>query len=215
LLCSRHNPSLFQRNGTGSHLYTPNLHTLGLQGTHSVERTYIALVGYGFNRCLSLPYIYIISHFVVFVKRFSKKFATFLEKAFVQEKVQFLFTSCRLGFLHRPNLLTHTSCPLDTYIIPHFVIFVKRFLKIFQKTFSRLTAHTYCASLIARPLTLILYHKNTLLSIWQIAQTFAHGEREICAKHRRRPGDDPGRPPHMNKCSYVHTNKKPCIRARL
>lgn len=58
-----------------------------------------------------LPYIYIIPYFVVFVKRFSKKFATFLEKVFIQEKVQFLFTSCRLGFLHRPNLLTHTSYP--------------------------------------------------------------------------------------------------------
>ena len=107
MLCSRHNPSLLQRNGTGSHLYTPNLHTLGLQGTHSVERTYIALVGFGFNRCLSLPYI---------------------------------------------------------YIIPHLSGFVKRFLKIFQKTFSRLTAHTYCASLIARPLTLILYHTFMVLS---------------------------------------------------
>ena len=28
LLCSRHHPSLLQRNGTGSHLYTANLHTL-------------------------------------------------------------------------------------------------------------------------------------------------------------------------------------------
>jgi hypothetical protein len=137
LLCSRHNPSLLQRNGTGSHLYTPNLHTLGLQGTHSVERTYIALVGFGFNRCLSLPYI---------------------------------------------------------YIIPHFCGFVKRFLKIFQKTFSRLIAYTYCASLIARPLTLILYHKNTHLSIWQIAQTFARGRGTICAKRRRHPG---GRAPSL------------------
>ena len=82
------------------------------------------------------PYIYIIPHFCGFVKRFSKKFATFLEKAFVQEKVQFLFTSCRLGFLHRPNLLTHTSCPLDTYIIPHFSVFVKGFFKSFWKIFS-------------------------------------------------------------------------------
>jgi len=60
---------------------------------------------------ISLDYIYIIPYFVVFVKRFSKKSATFLEKVFIQEKVQFLFTSCRLGFLHRPNLLTHTSYP--------------------------------------------------------------------------------------------------------
>ena len=119
----------------------------------------------------------------------------------------------------RSRVLFELTCTvpssLDIYIIPHFSVFVKRFLKIFQKTFSRLTAHTYCASLIARLLTLILYHKNTHLSIWQNAQTFAHDEMEICAKRRRRPGDDPGRPSYMNKCSYVHTNKKPCIRARL
>ena len=81
------------------------------------------------------PYIFIIPHFCGFVKRFSKKFATFLEKAFIQEKIQFLFTSCRLGFLHRPNLLTHTSCPLDIYIIPQFSMFVKPFLKKTWKKF--------------------------------------------------------------------------------
>ena len=42
LLCSRHNPSLLQRNGSGSHLYTANLHTL--RSVHWVE-VLLALVG--------------------------------------------------------------------------------------------------------------------------------------------------------------------------
>ena len=97
------------------------------------------------------PYIYIIPHFCGFVKRFSKKFATFLEKAFVQEKVQFLFTSCRLGFLHRPNLLTRTSCPLDTYIIPQFNVFVKSFLKKLDKNFVCGAARTHMIPLPTLP----------------------------------------------------------------
>ena len=116
--------------------------------------------------------------------------------------------------------LSWHPCPLDTYIIPHFSVFVKRFLKFFQKTFSRLTAHTYCASLIARPLTLILYHKQTHLSIWQIAQTFVRWRGTICAICTTRPGDNPGektaRAPATYEwlliCSY---KQKPCIRARL
>ena len=102
------------------------------------EFPFSCYLGTDFHSTLSapLPYTYIIPHFCGFVKRFSKEFATFLEKAFVQEKVQFLFTSCRRRFLHRPNLLTRTSCPLDTYIIPHFSVFVKRFLKYFSKIFS-------------------------------------------------------------------------------
>ena len=56
LLCSRHNPSLLQRNGTGSHLYPPNLHTLGSRQSAETERgkSYIALVGFGSSPLLSL-----------------------------------------------------------------------------------------------------------------------------------------------------------------
>ena len=42
LLCSRHNPAFLQRTGSGSHLYTANLHTL--RSVHRVE-VLLALVG--------------------------------------------------------------------------------------------------------------------------------------------------------------------------
>ena len=42
LLCSRHNPAFLQRTGSGSHLYTANLHTL--RSVHRVEDL-LALVG--------------------------------------------------------------------------------------------------------------------------------------------------------------------------
>lgn len=60
----------------------------------------------------SLYLTFTLYHTLWYLSRgFLKNLQLFLEKAFVQEKVQFLFTSCRLGFLHRPNLLTHTSYP--------------------------------------------------------------------------------------------------------
>ena len=56
LLCSRHNPSFLQLNGSGSHLYPPNLHTLGSRQSVETERgkSYIALVGFGSSPLLSL-----------------------------------------------------------------------------------------------------------------------------------------------------------------
>ena len=56
LLCSRHNPSFLQLNGSGSHLYPPNLHTLGSRQSAETERgkSYIALVGFGSSPLLSL-----------------------------------------------------------------------------------------------------------------------------------------------------------------
>lgn len=73
LLCSRHNPSLLQRNGSGSHLYTANLHTL-----RSGHRELVLHRSRGL-RFFPLPSLafctLIVSHFKGFVKRFFELFS--------------------------------------------------------------------------------------------------------------------------------------------
>jgi hypothetical protein len=72
LLCSRHNPSFLQRNGTGSHLYTAHLHTVRSRSLSA--RSYIAHVGFGSSPLpRSLVSVIIIPHFRGFVKSFFQK----------------------------------------------------------------------------------------------------------------------------------------------
>ena len=67
LLCSRHNPAFLQRTGSGSHLYSANLHTL--RSDRGAE-VLLALVGTRSLGRLALPFCtLIVSHFKGFVKR--------------------------------------------------------------------------------------------------------------------------------------------------
>ena len=116
LLCSRHNPSFLQRNGTGPHLYSAHLHTVRSRSLSA--RSYIAHVGFGSSPLpRSLVSMIIISYFWRFVKR--DFFADFSRS---------FFTRCTL------ITLLGAPCggfPLDILIIPHLTLFVKGFFEIF------------------------------------------------------------------------------------
>ena len=72
VLCSRHNPSLLQLNGSGSHLYPAHLHTV--RSDHGAE-VLLTLVGLSLWDCLALPFCtLIVSHFKGFVKGFVELF---------------------------------------------------------------------------------------------------------------------------------------------
>ena len=60
LLCSRHNPAFLQRTGSGSHLYSANLHTL--RSGHGAE-VLLALVGtHLFVVALPSPFVLLLYH---------------------------------------------------------------------------------------------------------------------------------------------------------
>ena len=73
-LCNRHNPTLLQPRGSGSHLYTANRYTLRWDVFGG--EVLLALVGFPFFRVAS-PHlcVFIIAHLVRFVKGFLKNFS--------------------------------------------------------------------------------------------------------------------------------------------
>lgn len=88
LLCSRHNPAFLQRTGSGSHLYSANLHTL--RSGHGAE-VLLTLVSLSLWDCLALSFCtLIVSYFKGFVKRFFELFS-------FGREILFYFTQLRIG----------------------------------------------------------------------------------------------------------------------
>ena len=76
LLCSRHNPSFLQLNGTGPHLYSAHLHTVRSRSLSA--RSYTTLVGLGVSPLpRPLVSVIIIPYLNRFVKGFFEIFSFF------------------------------------------------------------------------------------------------------------------------------------------
>ena len=150
MLCSRHNPSLLQLNGSGSHLYTANLHTL-----RSGHRELVLHRSRGL-RFFPLPSLafctLIVSHFKGFVKRF---FELFL----FGREILFYFTQLRIG-----ERLFAPVCLFCTLIVSQLGRFVKRFLKFLSKDFFYSVRPSPLASCGLLLTSLTLYHTSGGLS---------------------------------------------------
>ena len=117
LLCSRHNPAFLQRTGSGSHLYSANLHTL--RSGHGAE-VLLTLVGLSLWDCLALSFCtLIVSYFKGFVKRFFELFS-------FGREILFYFTQLRIG-----ERLFAPVCLFCTLIVSYFGGFVKGFFTFF------------------------------------------------------------------------------------
>ena len=101
VLCSRHNPSFLQLNGSGSHLYPAHLHTVRSDRGAEVLPT---LVGLSLWDCLALPFCTLI---VSQLGRFVKRFLKFLSKDFFYSVRPSPLASC--GLLLTSLTLYHIS----------------------------------------------------------------------------------------------------------
>lgn len=109
LLCSRHHPAFLQQTGSGSHLYTANLHTLR-SGHRKLDL--LALVGTPLWGCRSLTlYLY----YIIRIGVCQEVFQLFLKK--------------RTLLLSAPFVLDDGILPLDIYIVSQTIRFVNTFFK--------------------------------------------------------------------------------------
>jgi hypothetical protein len=151
-VCIAHNPLLFQPLGALVHIYIPQMRTPC--GRKSLSgRSYSVTLRPHSSCCLPSFCI----HYSILCGVCQEVFQTFFEKFFINSE---------WGLTHylRSTPYSFTSCPLDTYIIPHFVGFVKGFLKSFSNFFgvgSFVRGHRPSHL----PLTLIVYHRPHQKSI--------------------------------------------------
>ena len=129
LLCSRHNPAFLQRTGSGSHLYSANLHTL--RSGHGAK-VLLALVGihFSWSPCPLLLYPYYSTSLrvcqEVFLNFFEILFGVFwtpLDFSYIVPQVgafvKRFFTFFEGLGLASPAALEGFPSPLDTNSIPH------------------------------------------------------------------------------------------------
>jgi hypothetical protein len=102
------------------------------------------------NGVIGSPLVYILYHIFVVLSRGFQKFLQKFLKGFATYR-QPIAVDCDFGYPCGVATL-QPPCPFDTYIIPHFVAFVKGFLKNFLKIFRGAITST----LIALPLTVYI-----------------------------------------------------------
>ena len=136
LLCSRHNPAFLQRTGSGSHLYSANLHTLRSRTLSS--RTYPTLVGLATLLLPCFPHLH--PYYSTRMGICQGVFKSFLKLFFNQHHS---LAHCVPLVDSLVTGVSRLSFPLDTISIPHLGRFVKGFGRksffiFFEKTLDKL-----------------------------------------------------------------------------
>ena len=162
LLCNRHNPAFLQRTGSGSHLYTANLHTL--RSVHRVE-VLLALVGtHLFVVALPSPFVPLLYHTL---RDLSRGFLNFFCSV-----GRFCFTSPNYALGRGCSLLSaslHPYC-ITTWAICQGVSYV--FSDFFSKAPTPVLRSQWQAFIYGYPLPLtsLVYHRLHQKSIGNFAQ---------------------------------------------